>query len=134
LIGVDWLLWTLSAAQGLSTLYSSDDNTLSNRRKLKSVLERRSVSIHKALVRAYSSVATELASVTATVQALHEDAQKLSARLAETKRNNAVLIRETSDLQAQRSSLTTTAISHAYLCVLNHVVCLFGQSDSGEPP
>ena len=88
--------------QGLSALYSPGDNTLDNRRKLRSLLDRRSVHIHHQLVQSFHAVNTTINTLHTQLTTLVTQCEHTLHSLQLTKHNNTALLTQTQSLQHEQ--------------------------------
>ena len=114
----------IAATQGLSALYAPGDNTLDNRRKLRSLLDRRSVHIHHQLVASFHTVNQSITQLHATLTQLVAQCEATLQSLQHTKTNNTQLLTQTQALQAEQA-----AVNHR-LELTTHFLSKFQLSDA----
>ena len=97
-------------SQGLSALYSPGDNTLDNRRKLRSLLDRRSVHIHHQLVQSFTTINTTITTLHNQLTTLLQQCEQTLHTLHTTKQNNTTLLTQTQTLQAEQALIDNRSV------------------------
>ncbi|XP_068085957.1 conserved oligomeric Golgi complex subunit 6 [Anabrus simplex] len=94
---------TLDALKQLSTFFK--ENTLENRRRLRSKIEKRSLAMNEDFLWSFRGVKMTLDSVYSDVMAMNESVKEMTNRLHTTKTQTYQLIDQTTKLQAESQKL-----------------------------
>ena len=99
----------VEASAGLSDFVLPGDNSRDNRRRLRSLLERRSVHIHASLVHSFAAVDAQLSGLSTSLHALLALCESTLEHLSQVKAHNAALVQRTALLQADEAALEAKA-------------------------
>ncbi|BFZ10927.1 hypothetical protein BsWGS_13966 [Bradybaena similaris] len=104
----------LEALKALSSFFT--ENSLRNRRNLRSDIEKKSLAINEEFLEAFQAVKEQLDSVYSDVQAMNECCQDMTNRLKAAKANTHHLISQTTSLHNESQKLQVKEqVAHAFL-------------------